>query len=362
MKKICFILPSLGMGGAERVASHVLNYLKDFNFELHLIIIYKEHGEFVKFLDSKIKCHFLEKEQIRFSLFSLYRELRKIQPDKVVIFSFDLAILVGVFFIPLFPKIYFINRQINILGQLKLGKLKMFLLKKAYKNFDKIITQSQDMTLNLLNCFNLERKKIIEINNPVDIERITAESSKNKLIELDSTSKKLLCVGRLEKQKGFDLIIPLMKDFIEDNIKLYIIGEGSQRKELEILISTLHLEEKVFLLGKKENPYIYMKEADLFILSSRYEGFPNALIEALGLGLYSICNNILGGVNEIIIPHINGVIVNFQEKEKLKNIIKSEIYSCSQKDKKLIISSVKDRYDISIIANQYRELLEQVEE
>ena len=263
--------------------------------------------------------------------------------------------LMGVFIVPFFKNTYFINRQINILSMQKFNFLKKILLKVAYKNFDKIITQSRDMTEDLLKNIDISKEKIVEINNPADIDRIEKLSNENIEIEFDKNSKNILCVGRLALQKGFDLIIQSMSFLTDKNIKLYILGDGEERENLLNLIEKFNLKERVFLLGRKSNPYVYMKNADLFILSSRYEGFPNVLIEASTCGLYSICNNCPGGVNEIILEDINGNIVDFNNKDLVAKIIEKNLIL--NKDKKKIKDSIKKRYSLGKIVKKYEDLI-----
>ena len=140
-KKICFIVPSLGGGGAERVAFHLLNNLSLDNFDLSVVVVYKDKGDYLKDLRKEVRKTFLEKDKIRYCLFSLYKSLKSEKPDIVINFSFDLMMLMGVFIIPFFKNIYFINRQINILSMQNFKFIKKLLLRVAYKNFNKIITQ-----------------------------------------------------------------------------------------------------------------------------------------------------------------------------------------------------------------------------
>lgn len=118
-KKLCIIIPSLGGGGAERVAFYLLNNIDIKIFDVSIIVIYKNKGDYIIDLRKEVKRIFLEKNKIRYSLFSLYKTLKKENPDIIINFSFELMMLIGVFIIPFFSKIYFINRQINILGMQK---------------------------------------------------------------------------------------------------------------------------------------------------------------------------------------------------------------------------------------------------
>lgn len=354
-KKLCIIIPSLGGGGAERVAFHLLNNLSLSEFELSVVIIYKNRGDYLEDLRKEVKKIFLEKDKIRYSIFSLYKILKLEKPDIVINFSFSLMMTVGFFLVPFFKNIYFINRQTNILSMHKFSFLKKLLLKIAYKNFNKIIAQSKDMTEDLLKNIDISEEKIVEINNPADMDKIEKLSNENIEIEFDKNNKNILCVGRLVPQKGFDLIIQSMTLINDENIKLYILGDGEEKENLLNLIKKLNLEEKVFLLGRKSNPYVYMKNADLFILSSRYEGFPNVLIEAGACGLYSVCNNCPGGVNEIILEDINGNIVDFDNRDLVVKTIEKNLNL--NKDKKKIKESIANRYSLDKIIKKYEKLL-----
>lgn len=353
-KKIYFILPTFGGGGAEKVALHLLNNLNLDNFDLGVIIIYKNKGDYLKNLRKKVKRVFLEKDKIRYSIPLLYKILKKENPDIVINFSFEVMMLMGVFIIPFLKNICFINRQINILSKSNFNFFKKLLLRIAYKNFNKIITQSKDMTEDLLRTVNMSKEKIIEINNPTDIDRIENLSNENIKIEFNKNDKIFLCVGRLVPQKGFDLIIKIMP-LLNRTIKLYILGEGNEKENLLNLIKKLKLEEQVFLLGRKSNPYVYMKNADLFILSSRYEGFPNVLLEANACGCYAICNNSPGGINEIIQENINGNIVDFSDKNLVVETI-NEVLTLNN-DKNKIKESIKNKYSLEKIINEYEKLL-----
>lgn len=355
-RKICFIVPSLGGGGAERVAFHLLNNLNLEKFELNVIIVYKDKGNYLKELRKEVRVISLNKTQIRYCLFSLFKVLKKEKADVIINFSFDLMMLIGSFFIPFFKNTYFINRQINILSLQKFSFLKKFLLKIAYKNFDKIITQSKDMTDDLIKNISISKEKIEEINNPVDVKRIEELSKQKIKIELKKENKNLLCVGRLAEQKGFDAIINIMSFIKNKNIKLYILGEGTERKKLENLIKEKRLEDRIFLLGRKENPYVYMKKADLFILSSRYEGFPNVLIEANACGLYAICNNCPGGINEIVKENVNGNVLNFMNMEIVTKKIEF-LLSKNKIEKTIIINFIKEKYSIEKIVDKYEKIL-----
>lgn len=356
MKRICFILPHLGEGGAERVATHLLNNLNLKEYELNLVIIYRKRGDYLEKLRKEIKVKFLDLSRIRASVFKLYKYLKMEKFDIVIIFSEEIMILLGIFVVPFIHRTIFINRHLSVFYNKDKTLIRKVLLRLSYKNFDGVITQSKDMTRSLLENKLVKRDKIVEINNPVDFRLINEMSYIENELEFDKGCKNLIAVGRLTYQKGFDLLINNMKFLKNENIKLFILGEGPERKNLEELIGKLQLKNKIFLIGRKSNPYIYMKNADLFILSSRYEGFPNVLLEANFCGCYAICNNSPGGINEIIKEPVNGTIINFNDEQTFIKTIKKELKNVH--DKEEIKKTIERNYSLEKIIKKYSEYIE----
>lgn len=258
--------------------------------------------------------------------------------------------------IPFFPKVHFITRETNIVSQhVTRPEIKFFY--KFYNNFQTIIAQSDDMKSDLINNLKIKESKIIKINNPVDFDFIEAKLQEKVDLPFQKENKNVIAIGNLSKRKGFDNLLKVFTYLKEENIHLYIIGDGDDKENLLLQKKEYNLEN-VHFLGKKANPFPYMKNADLFILSSRYEGFPNVLLEAGACGIFSIVNNCKGGINEIIQPHINGKIVNIENFQLFAEEIKKELES--PHNKKLIQKSIKDRFSKEHIIRQYEELFSKI--
>ena len=355
MKKICFIIADLGMGGSQKVFLHLLNNLDRNKYKLSLILICQE-GENYKNLKEDIIVKKLECSRVRYSLFKLIKTIKELSPDIVISTIVDLNLFMGLFVIPFFynKKIKFIARESHVLSMTHSKGLKYVLKKLSLKNFNKIIAQSNDMYKDFIENFKLNPDKCIVINNPIDIMKIQEYLKTNMEIEYQKKDKNLVCVGRLEEQKGYDFLIPAMKKLKTKNIKLFILGEGKERENIENLIKENGLIDSIFLLGKKENPYIYMERADLYLLPSRYEGFPNALIEANICGAYCLVNDCQGGVNEIIVNKINGEILDFSKSDEVVNKILENINE--RKDKEKIKEITINRYSMRKILNDYEKV------
>lgn len=163
---------------------------------------------------------------------------------------------------------------------------------KCYKRFDDVIFVSNVACIGFDKIFRIDNIRKHIINNPLFIENIIDQSNKMEIIYNDFT---IISVGRLIDIKGFDRLIEAHAKLVKKYYhKLIIIGEGEQREYLIKLISLLEVKKSVSLIGFKENPYVYVKAANLFVSSSKCEGFPIALAEAIILGKPILITDILG--------------------------------------------------------------------
>ncbi|MFL0402800.1 glycosyltransferase [Bacillus nitratireducens] len=192
-----------------------------------------------------------------------------------------------------------------------------------FRSLDHIVTVSEECANVLKQRFSIYNDKIGVIHNIVSPSTINKMSQEK--IDLERKGVKLVSVGRLSHEKGFDLAIEACKNLVGDGyeIKWYIIGEGEGRGKLEKMIEENHLQDYFLLLGLKENPYPYIREADIYVQPSRFEGKSIAIDEAK-------------------ILHKPIVVTNFSTaKDQIKNeenglIIDMDAHSLSEGIKKLI--------------------------
>lgn len=311
MKKIVFGITSLGIGGAERVLVDVANKLKD-EYGITIFSLYGE-GAFEKELDSKIKLISLyDKPYESMSSFK-----RKLIPIYVLIcgklifnkyikggFDTEVAFLEGpitrIFrYKDKCKKIVWVHNDIRkVFGKNLKSKIKGLIDKKIYGKYDNIVFVSEDnksafneMYLNSKNV-NLEGKEKV-IYNYIDKERILKKAEINDtkeaeetaeicIKEIDDKKTSIVTVARLVEQKAIDRLARVHKRLIDDGLEhnIYVVGDGPERNKIEDLIRNLKIENSFKLLGKKENPYPYIKEADYFALLTYFEGYPMAVEEA----------------------------------------------------------------------------------
>jgi len=349
-KKILFIVPSMRGGGSERVISIILKHLSREKFDITLALLKKE-GKYLDDLPTDIKIIDLEVTQARFALVKIIKLILSQKPDIVFSTLGYLNILISIIR-PFFSKnIKFIARESSIVSiqnkQEKYPKLFDFLFKNFYKNFDLIISQSNYMKNDLVQNYNIDSDKIEVINNPIDLENISKLSNE----KLDEKIE-LLAVGRLDKNKNFKDIITILPNL---NFTLTILGEGKEKESLLNLAKQLKVEDRVKFLGFQSNPYKYMKNAKVLILTSKYEGFPNVILEANACGTPIVAYDCAGGTAEIVENGVNGYLVECGDINELKKQIK--ITSRYKWDKNSIINQINSKYSSQKIILKYEKIL-----
>ncbi|MGV0923095.1 glycosyltransferase [Empedobacter tilapiae] len=354
MKTILFILPDLNQGGAERVIATLCNELDRTKF-CPKLVLFKKEGYYLNHLKSDVEILELNISRIRYSIFKIIPLIRKMKPDIVFTGWGEISAFLSPL-IPFFSKTKFITRETNVVSKHVTRKEILFFY-RFYNNFHQIIAQSDDMKNDLITHFKIKPQKINKINNPVDFDLINQLKEEIDNVDYDTSYKNILAIGNLSPRKGYDLLLNVMKELKTEKIKLTILGDGAFREELLQQKKQLELANVNFL-GRISNPFVYLKEADLFILSSRYEGFPNVLLEAGACGTYSLANNAPGGINEIIQEGINGEIFSIEDPNGFAQKIKELLDESHDKNK--IVESIYSRFSKQIIIEQYESIFDKI--
>lgn len=348
---ILFILPDLETGGAERIVTTIANHLPSEKFEPKIMLLRKEGG-YLEILKDDVEVIDLKTQRIRNGLLPILKEIRKRKPD-IVFSGFGEVNAYLSMFLKFFPKTKFIARETNVVSQHVTRKeIKFFY--NFYNNYHKIICQSDDMQQDLVENFKIKPHKLIKINNPVDFDFINEKlAASEKPNAFKNDFKNVVAIGNLSARKGFDNLLKVFSHLKHEKILLHILGNGRDREALHQLKEELRLENVIFH-GQQKNPYQFLKFADLFILSSRYEGFPNVLLEAGACGVYALANNCPGGISEIIQPGINGEIADIENHEAFAGKIK-EILGGNHSPER-IKNAIKSRFSKEIILGKYEDV------
>jgi len=317
MKKhrIVFVIHALNIGGAERIVVSLMNHLSRDHYEIHLVV-FDASGAFFQELASDIVVHNLGVRSATRGLLPLFRTLHRLEPDTVFagIGYLNALLSVGIVWFNRLAKkpIRWVARETSIVSRIIQQERFTFIFEWLYRHhyhrFDRIICQSNYMKTDLSAHYGLDPKKMVVIHNPVDGARIEAMAQMPLSYRFDPNKVNLLAVGALRPVKQFDHLIEALSH-LDDRYHLTLVGDGVEAPRLKSLTQTLGLEDRVTFEGHQLNPYPYMKSADVLLLSSAYEGFPNVVLEANYLGLPVIAYGAVGGIIEIVQSGITGELV-----------------------------------------------------
>ena len=354
MKTILFILPDLNQGGAERVITILCNELDRTKF-CPKLVLFKKEGYYLNHLKNDVEIIELNVSRIRYSIFKIVPLIHKLKPEIIFTGWGEISAFLSPI-IPFFSKTKFITRETNVVSE-HVKRKEILFFYRFYTNFHQIIAQSNDMKKDLIENFKISENRIVKINNPVDFDLINQMKNENINIDNNTIYKKIVAIGNLSPRKGFDLLLEVMSELKDQNIHLTILGDGVFKDELFQKREELGLDNVTFQ-GKVDNPFTYLKNADLFVLSSRYEGFPNVLLEAGACGVYSLANNCPGGINEIIQKEVNGEVSSIEDSKGFAERIKIILNKSYSKEK--IIESIYSRFSKEKIIQQYETIFDKI--
>lgn len=325
MKKIiAFIIPALNIGGAEKVTLSIIKNIDKKRYTPVLITM-NSQGPLKNEIPSDVKLYDIDSLRFRYSVIRLMKLLKHLQPD--CIFS---TLSYASFIIIILKKLLGLRAKIIVresstvscvLKQLPPYKARLFslLYKKLYPIADMIIAQCENMKMDLLELLNINPEKIVRIYNPVDIDTVLTKANAFIPPEYKADELNLVATSRLVESKGGDILLKAFNRLLKykPTAHLYIIGDGPFKYKMMSICQRLRLEQKVTFMGLQINPYPYVKNADLFILSSRFEGFPNSLLEALVCGAKVVATDCESGPREILGDEEYGLLAKVNDEKSL---------------------------------------------
>jgi glycosyltransferase involved in cell wall biosynthesis len=285
---VLFFLPSLAAGGAERVVLTLLRNLSRERFDVSLAVVNQRGAALTSDLPSDVRIYDLKASRLRFGLVRAARLLWKVKPD-VVFSTIDyLNVALGGTKL-LWPKRTAFVARPAILFSAELRTRKRpfiwrLLNKVAVGSADLLVFQSHAMEEDFRMSLDWRDERAVVIHNPLDLDLIQKRVNQVANTGYDPHRFNFVAAGRLEDQKGFDIAIEALGLSKNKNVTLTILGDGTLRHFLTCLIEERKLHDRVRLLGYIQNPYPFFAQADGFLLSSRFEGFPNVVLEALSCG------------------------------------------------------------------------------
>ncbi len=321
IKKIIIVLPNLCGGGAERLHVNLANDWVAQGFDVEFILLRKK-GELIPLLAPEIAVIGLNVDRFRSAVFPLIIRLRKSRPQVVLAAMWPLTSVVVLAWI--------LSGRIGKLFLSEHANLSMFylveliakpwylekIIKLTYRLAHGVIAVSRGVKKDLCELGNLPDSLVRVIYNPVATGISSVRETPSVRAKLWGTGYDchILAVGRLVLQKDYETLIKAFALLSENlNAQLVILGEGPLRTELEVLVNQLDLDGCVLLPGFIIDPYPWFRSADLFVLSSRFEGFGNVIVEAFECGLPVVSTNCLSGPSEILADGRYGKLVPIQD-------------------------------------------------
>lgn len=295
MKNIVFFVESMKCGGAERSLLSLLNTIDKSKYNIDLLVI-KKGGEFEKFIPENINYKSTETKfgllgRIKFNLYKrilskrhkaqfFWKAFKNEIPEYTK--SYDVAIAWGQGYATYYTatKINADKKYAWINTDYEKAGYKIKFDKDIYKEFEFIVGISDFVKETMQKLLPL--KKIIVVPNIIDIKDVLERSQEEITEKFDGSKANLVSVGRLANYKAFDISVEAARLLNENNIDFcwYIVGEGTERNYLEVLIEKYQLNSKFILLGYRDNPYPYIKKSDIYVQTSSFEGLGRTLIEA----------------------------------------------------------------------------------
>ena len=384
MKKVLFYNGSLRMGGIERVLVEVLQNIDRSKMSIDLIIEdgIKSLNVFEKDIPKDIKIYYLKPEEliqktdfyrknkknifykIMYNIMMNYegyikrknlKEITKGQNYDVVI-DFDMGLSKYIESIKAKKKTTWIHSSIE---NWYIKKSRITRLGKRLKNYDKIVVICDEMKKETEKIFPFLKEKLIRIYNPFNFERIIKESEQleEKYKEYLKTNFIVSVMRLTENSKDFDTLINAWKLLEKKgiNIILYILGEGSDRKNIEEKIKNARQEKRIILIGNVKNPYPWIKNSRILVHSSKFEGLPTILIEALILEKIVISSNCLTGPKEILMNGEIGYLYEIGDYKKLSELIIENLEMNEIKNGK--IKKGIERFNKEVVMKEYEKFI-----
>jgi glycosyltransferase involved in cell wall biosynthesis len=356
--KLCIVTPSFSGGGAEKVAVNLANQYASEGKHVTLLV-FKGVGPNKSLVADNVVVFDLEISRSRYVLPRLRKALIKVRPTHVISVIRDSNILVGLASIGV-KKFKLVFREASTMhGVLTASFAKRFLYKNlmrlTYRMADLVIANSKDTKSNLVHSGIGGSRKIIVIGNPVI--PLDFEDKRNSYISHDWLTGKLkiiLNVGRLNSIKNQALLINAMPKVLESHsdAKLLILGEGSEEQSLLNQIDMLDLRGSIRIIPFQLNPFPYYRASDLFVLTSRWEGFGNILVEALACGVPVISTDCPGGPRSILDDGKYGTLVPCGEVDTLADAIIEELNNPYRWDK-FVLEGRGNEYTVQSVAAEY---------
>lgn len=358
--KLYMYIATLGAGGAERVCVTLANELTVRSHEVHIIILNKNQNVYEHILDSRVIVHSLDVPRIRYAVIPMIKLIRREKAERILVFGNHMGIILskcrrlGLIKSKLAVRVLN-NTEVVASKEENGSSLVRKMIKKTQNELhkvDAVITQCHAMEDMLQKQMQLGDKCHC-IYNPVSkylVEHAVPVSRNN------GEDRKIGFVGRLDPQKNIGDLLNAFANLCktENNISLHLYGQGNQLENAQDIVKNLGMEDKIFFEGVHNDMETVYGQLDMVVLSSVYEGMPNALIEAISIGIPVVAYDCPIGPSEIIENDVNGYLVPMSDV----NGLTAAMGKCLNKKWNVdLIRESAQKFQVEDIAREYERVL-----
>ena len=365
-KKILFGITNLKLGGAERVLVDIVNNICD-KYDITILTMYNK-GEFESELDKRVKLismfnktydefSFIEKKLLSFRLVN--KKARERMYHKCVKEDYDIevAFLEGpIAWILSTPSkartIAWVHNDIrDVFGKGRKAESKKKLSGECYKNYESLVFVSQDN----LDKFELQYpdavNKMQVIYNYLNTDLVLEKANKDEIYDIKDDKVSFVQVSRIVPQKALFRLLDVHEKLIKDKVdhRMYIVGDGTDMDDLIGRVKERNLEDTFVVLGKRSNPYPYIKKGDYFMLTSYYEGYPMVLLEGKALNKYIMITD--SAARETLIGYEDNSMIVDNSEDGIYNGIKKIV-----KERPTV--NLKNKFDNKKVLKEIIKLIE----
>lgn len=298
--KVLLLIPHLGGGGSEHVIEILAQSLNPAKYDVHLALITSSQKYSAKFSPA-VSIHELSAPRVRRGSIKLLRLIWRLRPNLIFsgIAHLNLLVLALKPFLPRATRI--VVRQNGALAATLAPHPRLIsrpAYSLSYRRADRVICQTESMAREIHRGLAVQSSRLLVLPNPTNLIRIRTGSCPEEA----GTAATLLAIGRLVPEKGFDILLKAFASISHSSrpAKLIIVGAGPERSSLQALAETLAVADRVRFAGHLPEPVVEFHHASLFVLSSRTEGLPNAMLEAAAAGLPIVATPASSGVVDLL--------------------------------------------------------------
>ncbi|MFO1418851.1 MAG: glycosyltransferase [Methylotetracoccus sp.] len=353
-RRLIIVLPNLRVGGTERVMLHVANALS-LQADVTLALV-RPQGELLERLAPGVRV-----VPLGGSIAWPFRFLRMVwreRPHAVLGAMVDINIALQALRWLMPKSLRLVIRESSSpsawLVYWRYPRITEFLYRITHRMADRIVVLTRAMEDEMKSMIGANGPRIDIIPNAVANDRLDANAAGPSFAK-----PYLIAVGRLVGEKGYDLLIQAFGHIAAQfpSHRLFIVGDGIERRRLEVLVERLGLSGRIELAGHMDDPLPAVRAAELFILSSRVEGMSNALLEALCVGTPVLAVAERTGADEIITDGENGFLVQRCERDMLAGGLVRALREANRLDRETIASHARSRYGMSAMIEAYQQAL-----